>query len=90
MKFLAKKLKSKKKKAASPDLRAETVKWVNDPESLGQVRALFPGVQVEEDFKYGELSISTAGGVVLAHTGDRVGRRISGEPYIIKAGRSRK
>jgi len=87
---MSKRKKNKQKKADSPDLRAETVKWVNDRESLGQVRALFPGVQVEEDFKYGELSISTARGVVLAHTGDRIGRRISGEPYIIKAGRSRK
>ena len=60
-----------------------SIKWVNDPESLGQVRALFPGIQVEAN-NYGELAISTAKGVVLAHTGDRVGRRETGEPYIIK------
>ena len=76
---------SKRKREVAPaELPAATVKWLNDPDSLGQVRALFPGIQVEENFKYGELAISTARGVVLAHTGDRVGRGISGEPYIIK------
>ena len=64
--------------------RTSTKLWANDPESLGQVRALFPGVQVEDNYKYGELSIFTAKGVVLAHTGDRVGRGKTGEPYIIK------
>ena len=65
---------------------AETVKWANDPESLGQVRALFPGVQYDVgcNYKYGELAIKTAKGGVLAHTGDRIGRGITGEPYIIK------
>ena len=61
-----------------------SIKWVNDPESLGQVRALFPGVQIEAN-KYGEIAISTAKGVVLAHTGDRIGRGKTGEPYIIKS-----
>ena len=66
---------------------AETVKWANDPESLGQVRALFPGgseYDVGCNYKYGEIAIKTAKGVVLAHTGDRIGRGKTGEPYIIK------
>ena len=62
-----------------------SVQWTNDPESLEHVRALFPGVQVEDKYKYGELSIFTAKGVVLAHTGDRIGRGKTGEPYIIKS-----
>ena len=61
-----------------------SVQWANDPESLEHVRKLFPGIQVEAN-KYGELSISTAEGVVRAHTGDRIGRGITGEPYIIKS-----
>ncbi|MBA7517357.1 hypothetical protein ES705_09410 [subsurface metagenome] len=79
-------MSSKRKKVVSVG-PAETVKWANDPESLGKVRSLFPGgseYDVGANYKYGELSIKTASGVVLAHTGDRVGRRETGEPYIIK------
>ena len=79
-------MRKQKKAVPAVDLPtgpAETVKWANDPESLDKVRALFPGVQVEAN-KYGEIAISTAREVVLAHTGDRIGRRISGEIYIIK------